>query len=231
MINLIVGDALEKIKNLKNESIDLVILDPPYLTTSQSWDKVEVVKDDLAAELNRVMKDSASLYVWCGIGEKSQSLIRWFPIFSNKFIFKDLITWKKRRGIGMRKGWLYTREEIMWFAKSSQFIWNTHEQYSDEINQFKKGMSGTPVKEFKRITNVWTDIPEELVHRDRAHYTPKPYKATERIIKLHTDPGMTVLDPFAGSGITAVVCKDLNRDCIAIDINSDYIEHIKDKLK
>lgn len=122
----------EYLKQVPDNSIDLILVDPPYLTTKESWDKKEVVTSELSKEFYRILKDTGSFYCWCGIGEKkSQSLIRWYPIFSKDFIFKDLITWKKQRGIGMRKGWPYTREEIMWFVKNNKnFIWNKKEQYS-----------------------------------------------------------------------------------------------------
>jgi len=166
------------------------------------------------------MKDTASLYVWCGIGEKSQSLIRWFPVFSVDFHFKDLITWKKRRGIGMRKGWLYTREEIMWFVKDNKkFVWNKEAQYGTEPNLFKKGFSGYVCKsKFKRISNVWVDIPEVLGRKKIAHYTPKPAKALERIIMAHTKKGDIVLDCFAGSGTTGLACRALGRHFLLIEL-------------
>src|SRR3990167_8975584 len=127
------GDCFDLLKLIDSNSVDLIIIDPPYLTTKEKWDKTEIVNEELSRELFRVAKNSCSLYVWCGIGEKSQSLIRWFPIFNKDWYFKDLITWKKQRGIGMRKGWLYTREEIMWFVKDNKkFIWNTDNQYSKE---------------------------------------------------------------------------------------------------
>ena len=78
---IILGDCLKVLPKIPNESVDLIILDPPYLTTKEQWDKKEIVNDELSNELFRVAKNSCSLYVWCGIGEKSQSLIRWFPIF------------------------------------------------------------------------------------------------------------------------------------------------------
>jgi len=85
---------------------------------------------------------------------------------------------------------------------------------------FEKGFSGYECKsKFKRITNVWTDIPEQLV-KDKAvkfHYTPKPEKAIERIILSHTSKGDIVLDPFMGSGTTGLVSKRLSRDFIGFD--------------
>jgi len=231
MMTLMQGDCREKLIHLPDESIDLIVIDPPYITTKESWDKVEVVNPQLSQELKRVAKDHASLYVWCGIGEKSQSLIRWFPIFSCDWHFKDLITWKKRRGIGMRKGWLYTREEVMWFVKdNTKFRWDKSEQYSNEPNQFKVGMSGTKVHPTKRISNVWTDIPEKLTRNTKLHYTPKPLKAIERIIKLHTSEGDTVLDCFMGSGTTGVACKHLNRKFVGIELSKEYMTIAEERI-
>ena len=126
------GDCRELIKDIPDDSVDLILTDPPYIgVVREKWDQQEVLNQDLISEFYRVMKPTASLYVWCGIGEKSQSLMRWWPKIKERFHFKDLITWKKRRGIGMRKGWLYTREEIMWWVKDNKkFIWNKNEQYS-----------------------------------------------------------------------------------------------------
>jgi DNA modification methylase len=238
------ADCLSIIEEIDDNSIDLIILDPPYLTTKQKWDKEEVVSEKLAKQLFRVLKDSGSLYVWCGIGEKSQSLIRWFPIFSKDFKFKDLITWKKQRGIGMRKGWLYTREEIMWFVKNNKkFVWNKEHQYSDEKRVFTASYSDKErmkkylqsVKSpFKRLTNVWTDIRETNITWNKKeskvfHFTPKPLKALKRIIKSHTNKGDLVLDCFAGSGSIAFACKELERDFILIEQNLNYCNAISQK--
>ena len=220
----------EYLKQVPDNSIDLIIIDPPYLTTKEDWDKKEVVSDWLSKELFRVAKESCSLYVWCGIGEKSQSLIRWFPIFTNVWKFKDLITWKKDRGIGMRKGWLYTREEIMWFVKNNkEFIWNKKEQYTTEKRVFTPNPEACK-SEFKRISNVWIDIKESTLQGTmgkveiKGHFTPKPIKALERIIKCHTKENDMVLDCFMGAGSTAVACKRLNRNFIGMEIYQNYID-------
>tara|TARA_Y100001970_G_C14062064_1_gene764703 strand:- start:29 stop:760 length:732 start_codon:yes stop_codon:yes gene_type:complete len=228
------GDSRQLIKKLDDNSIDLIHMDPPYVTTKFHWDHTEMIDTEFVNELFRVLKPTGSLYCWCGIGEKGNSLMRWHPQFSKKFFFKDLITWKKRRGIGMRKGWLYTREEIMWFVKDNkQFIWDKAHQYTDEPNSFKKGFKGTKVHPFKRITNVWTDVPEILNRRDKktSHATPKPIKAIERIIKCHTKKGDLIFDPFAGSGSTLHAAENLQRNYIGIELDGNIFEETKKTLK
>lgn len=238
-IELIQGDCLEKIKDIPDECVDLIIIDPPYMTTNEKWDKKEIINVSLSKELFRISKNHCSLYIWCGIGEKSQSLIRWFPIFNQDWHFKDLITWKKQRGIGMRKGWLYTREEILWYVKDNkEFKWNKEFQYTEEKRTFTATYSdpkrmakykASVKSEYKRISNVWDDIRETNISwNDKEiktpHFTPKPLKAIERIIKSHTQENETVLDCFMGSGTTGVACKNLNRNFIGIELDHEYFK-------
>lgn len=131
----------------------------------------------------------------------------------------------------MRRGWLYTREEMMWFVKDNkQFIWNKDKQYSDEKrpwNVYRKGGAMVNKSEYKRYTNVWTDIPEtgygtspkkfKEIKDKIKHYTPKPVEAYERIIKLHTKENAIVLDCFGCSGTVIKACKNTNRKFIYID--------------
>jgi len=194
-------------------------------------------------ECFRILKDTGSLYCWCGIGEKSQSLIEFFLLFHNVnlFTFKDLITWKKNRGIGMRKGWLYTREEILWYVKDNkQYTWNKNNQYSTEkraYNIVKKGGIKVNKSDFKRITNIWTDINEvgygDNPHNYREkrikinHSTPKPIEVIKRLILLHTKENDVVADFFLGSGVTIDACKELNRQCIGCELDAKIFKNIK----
>lgn len=231
------GDCLEVLQCIDDCSVNLIILDPPYLTTAENWDNVEVVTPSLTSQLFRVLTSCGNLYVWCGIGEKSWSLVRWFPVFLEHFHFKELITWKKQRGYGMRKGWLQTREELMWFVKDNKkFIWNIEEQYSTtELRKIEGLFTGKKAKsKFKRLTNVWTDIPEQNIigqkNPIKFHFTPKPLTALERIITLHTKKGDVVLDCFAGSGQTAIACGNLNRNFILVDISQEYCKKMAERL-
>jgi len=228
------GDWIDKLKEIDDRCIDLIVIDPPYIVTKEKWDRQEVVNGRLSSELFRVGKESCSLYVWCGIGEQSQSLIRWFPIFSKDWHFKDLITWKKRRGIGMRRGWLYVREEIMWFVKDNEkFVWNIEKQYDYNLkNEFKEGFGGDDcLSDFKRLTNVWTDIPEILSDKGIEHYTPKPLEALKRIIRVHTNKGDLILDCFAGSGSSGIACYDIGRDFILFEKDREIFLSTESRIR
>ena len=247
MSNLVINSSWQNmLPELKDNSVDLIIIDPPYLLGKEEWDKENQVTEELSNQLFRILKPTGSFYCWGGIGERSHSAIDWFILFnSTNWVFKDWITWKKQRGMGMRKGWLYTREELMWFVKDNHaFIWN--KQYSESekrtisrlvYNDPKKQAQQDKLNEFKRVTNVWTDIMEvglgtspqkgHMLKEISFHYTPKPIKALERIILAHTKEGDMVLDCFAGSGTVGIACKNLNRNSILIEINETYCEHME----
>ena len=240
-INKIVcGDCLEVMKDIPDESIDLVIADPPYnKVTNESWDNIEDYQGfsrRWLGECRRVLKNTGNIYVWCSLGEKSTSLLTISLVLKEHFIFKDMIVWQKQRGRGNRRGWLFTREEILWAVKTKNFLWNKKHQYGTEKRAFTfsykdKEREAKYLKSikspFKRLTNVWTDIREpNLAWNKRevitTHYTPKPIKAIERIILSHTKKQDIVLDPFIGSGTTSVACKALDRNYIGIEISEEY---------
>jgi len=134
----------------------------------------------------------------------------------------------------MRRGWLYTREEIMWFVKDNKkFIWNKKNQYSSEL---VVKFSFIPKGTCKRLTNVWTDINEEMFKggklklNNNIHFAQKPIKAIERIIKAHTKEGDIVLDCFMGSGTTAVACINTKRDFIGIELSEEYCKIANERL-
>jgi DNA modification methylase len=235
------ADAVEHLKTLADESVDLILIDPPYFqVVNNEWDNIWANIDEYlqwtkkwATESLRVLRPTGSLYIWGSVGERSDAIIRQKLLLDDiGFYFKDWITWKKKRGMGNRRGWLYTREEVLWFVKNNdKFTWNEDAQYSEEKNEFTVGFGGDDCKsEFKRITNVWTDIPEQLTGKTTLHYTPKPITAIERIIKAHTQPGDTVLDFFAGSGTTGIACKNLSRRCILVENDIRSVTEIRGRL-
>ena len=84
----------------------------------------------------------------------------------------------------------------------------------------------------KPCLDLWDDIYALAQGNEKRKYpTAKPLKLLERIVRMSTDEGDTVLDPVAGSGTTGAACKKLGRHCIMIDKNPDAIEIIKKRLE
>lgn len=78
------------------------------------------------------------------------------------------------------------------------------------------------------VTDVWTDI--NFYNEKRVHKTQKPQKLIQRLIRASSNPGDLILDPFAGSGATAIAAKLLQRDCISIEADADYINRMKERI-
>jgi len=135
MYKLINNDCTEELKNHEDNKFDLIIADPPYGNLiNEQWDKFENYynfSESWLKECYRVLKETGSIYVWCSIGPKSSSLLDIAKILKENWIFQDMIVWNKQRGRGNKRGWLFTREEILWATKHPKnYIWNKKFQYS-----------------------------------------------------------------------------------------------------
>lgn len=249
LIKVYNDDCINILPTIDNNSIDLIIADPPYGNVlNEKWD-VEITKNYTEftnrwiLECKRVLKESGSLYIWASIGSKSiEYWLTLINIIKKNMYFKDLVIWSKQRGRGNTIGWLSTREEMFWVVKDNKkYFWNKEFQFStakyDESWIKRLNRQENP---YKRATNVWTDIDEvsiEIVkkggdktNRKNLHPTQKPINAMKRLILAHTLPGQIVLDPFSGSGTIAVACKELNRKCIAIEKEKQYYDIINERL-
>lgn len=243
-IVLINGDCLEWLPKITQQAA-LVVADPPfYKITNEDWDQAWITPEEyvrwLLARMLRVkdtMAPTASLYLFQMIGHKSTVLLDIAIRLRELFTFQDWITWQKSRGLGNRRGWLYTREECLWFSKSAKYIWNELAQYDPEkpTNRTDLGFNGQPRKsEFKRYTNIWSNNEDQNYGADRirGHYTPKPLKLIERIVDAHTLTAHDlVIDPFFGTGTTAVACVNLTRRFVGIEKDPVSFELAVDRVK
>jgi DNA modification methylase len=234
-------DVLEGLKNIPDKSQYLIIADPPYFKiVKDKWDNNWKNEADYLnwcelwiKECFRVLKDSGTFYLWGGIGKhKEHPLFKQIALSEDiGFVFQDWITWKKQKGLGSKKGFMFIREELIYFTKSNEFTCNT--PYLNEIAKNHGRLSKEKVN-YKRCGNVWTDINEvtvgNLIHTERVkHPTQKPLKACLRIVETSSNENDNVLIPFAGSGSEIVACEELKRNCIAFEIESKYIDIIKQR--
>ena len=235
-------DVLEGLKQIKTASQDLIIADPPYFRiVKNEWDnqwknEFEYLQwcSAWAKECYRILKPNGTFYIWGGIGKhKEHPFLKLLFLCENfGFYFQDFITWKKQKGIGSRNGYMYAREELLFFTKSETYTMNT--PYTDDIAKNHGRLSKDTVN-YKRCSNVWSDINEvtvgNLIHTERVnHPTQKPLKACYRIIETSSNENDNVLIPFAGSGSEIVACVELKRNWTAFEIEDSYIEIINKRL-
>lgn len=231
-LKLICGDALEKLKTVESNSIDLIVTDPPYnlnkdygnnqdflefeeyLSFSRSW----------ISECMRVLKPTGTMYVFMGM--RYISYIFMILEQEMKLSFNSWITWYYTQGIGKTKGFSPRHDDILMFTKSKKFTFNMDnirvpQKYYRSVNNMRGANPG----------NVWEFSHMHYCNKNRKkHPTQKPEGLYERMILASSNAGDTVLDPFVGSGTALRVCQQTDRNCIGIDINPEYIEMCKERL-
>lgn len=232
-------DCITYMKTLPDNCIDLIIADPPYFKiVKDDWDNQWKTEQDYLnwceqwiIEAYRILKSTGSFYLWAGIGKhKSHPLFKLIEMCeNNEFIFQDWITWKKQKGLGSKQGYMFIREELIYFTKSQKdFVINT--PYLEEIAKNHGRLDKTKIN-YKRCGNVWVDINEvtvgNLIHTERVkHPTQKPLKACDRIITTSSNENDLVYIPFAGSGSEIESCILNNRNWLATELNKEYIDDI-----
>lgn len=212
----------------------LVIADPPYGDiVKEKWDNwgyEEYIK--LAKIIEDVLIDGGSAYVWGGVGKyKNRTFFKFLANVEDETCLhlRNVITWSKKRAYGKSNDYLFTREEVAWLVKGEKpLIFNI--PLLDE----KRGYAGYNAKypaksEYKRRTNVWTDITE--VFSGKKHECEKPERLAEVMINTHTNSGDEVLDLFAGSGNVSVVATKLGRRFVAVENDDVVYKLLLERLK
>jgi DNA modification methylase len=232
-LQVICGDAIKELCKIKDESIDLIVTDPPYNLNKDygnNQDRLEF-NDYLEfskawlTESKRVLKPTGTIYVFMGMRYISYI----FSILEQEleFIFNSWITWYYTQGIGKTKGFSPRHDDILMFTKSKEFTFNLNDirvpqKYYRSVNNMRGANPG----------NVWEFSHMHYCNKNREqHPTQKPEGLYERIILTSTNEGETVLDPFVGSGTALRVCQNIGRNCIGIDSNPEYIDMCNERLK
>jgi site-specific DNA-methyltransferase (adenine-specific) len=222
MDNIItLGDCLENLRLIGNESIDLIAIDPPYEIDYDNlvWDKKKLNWNELCEEFFRILKPTGNLIIFQGWSNVSETKV----ILEKKFVLKNWIIWDRIKGRGANTNMVSTREDILWFIKSKNYTYN--KIYSN-IKKKTKGLGSKNGQECRALSNVWTDIsPIVPWSKERvSHPTQKPVQLMERIVTIFSNENDVVLDCFAGSGSTGVAAKNLNRKYILIEKEQEYFD-------
>lgn len=234
--SLINGDAFQILRELPPAKCDLLFADPPYnLTKTFGKEKFAKASDEayeawLDSWLSMcvpLLKDTASVYI-CGDWRSGSAIQR---VGSKYFKLRNRITWEREKGRGAKANWKNASEDIWFFTVSDEFTFNL-----DAVKQRRRVMApyrenGKPkdwdeAGKFRDThpSNLWTDIsvPFWSMPENTDHPTQKPEKLLAKIILASTNPGDLILDPFSGSGTSAVVAKKLGRRFVAIESDEQY---------
>tara|TARA_R110000772_G_scaffold86425_1_gene180900 strand:+ start:138 stop:872 length:735 start_codon:yes stop_codon:yes gene_type:complete len=240
-VNLMQGDCLEKIQDIADGSVDLILTDPPYGTTACKWDSI-IPLEPMWEQLKRIIKPNGAIVLFGS--EPFSSSLRMSNIKNYKYDW----TWNKDKGFGVflaKKQPLRTIENICVFY-SSQPTYNPQmtDANPDRVRPLSKGnidgvknnITGSSNCKVDKDYNPNRRYPLNLltfskpVSRD-IHPTQKPVALMEYLIKTYTNENETVLDFTMGSGTTGVAAKNLNRKFIGIELDEDYFDIAKDRIE
>jgi site-specific DNA-methyltransferase (adenine-specific) len=244
---IICGDAFEVFNRLPKKSFDLLFADPPYNLTKDFG--TEKFKRQASAIYERwldswlslcvpLLKSTASVYV-CG-DWRSSSAIQ--TVGSKYFKLQNRITWQREKGRGAKTNWKNTAEDIWFFTVSEKFTFNVEavKERRRVVAPYRengkpKDWDETAEGNFRDThpSNIWTDIsvPFWSMRENTDHPTQKPEKLLAKIILASTNAGDLILDPFAGSGTTAVTAKKLGRDFVSIEADENYCLIVQKRLQ
>lgn len=239
-IKLIFGDCIEKMKNIPNESVDLILCDLPYGTTNNKWDIV-INFEDLWNQYNRIIKKNGAIILF-GNQPFTTDLIN-----SNRKFFRYQLIWIKNKFsdfLNANRKPLKINEDINIFYKK-QPTYNPQFSFSEPYERYNKQESVDKQTNYgKYKCNVTKNkdgrrMPTTALFFDKVirtvHPTQKPVKLLEYLIKTYSNEGETVLDNCMGSGSTGVACVNTNRKFIGIELDKNYftisIKRINEAVK
>ena len=223
MIQVYNTDAIEWLKTLDNDSVDLIVSDPPYRVTQHGhsglggifktkvgedkklngklFEHNEVDVNDYAGELYRVLKPDSHCYIMTN----DRNLQNFLNVFTNiGFNFCKLLIWDKQNKI------------------TNQYYMNQVEYILFMYKGRNKQINNCGTSNLLSVNNV--------KNKTHNHPTEKPVELMEILIKNSTNEGDLVLDPFVGVGATPVACQNLKRNFIGCELDKNYYDTTMERL-
>jgi DNA modification methylase len=219
-------DGLEQLAEVEDNSVRLVLTDPPYLIahigpTGKAYEHFDTEDSFTMDQLEKFVKE------WYRVLTPGGTVICWFDVF--KFgILRDMAT---RAGFGQRF------RTVFWIKDGGNQVEVklTYVGWGETAMVFSKG----PTKE--TVFNNKDENGKATAHRGlftsrtprgklRFHPTQKPVDLFEELICLHTNPGDIVLDSFCGSGATPVAAALTGRSFVGAELNKEYFDKAKERL-
>ena len=239
-------NVVNYVGSLLNNKAHIIISDPPYgnILNNTSWDKTKLndrqFSDwmvDWTLKWSDLLIANGAMYIWGGLGKPLfHPFFRYLCDIEEKsegnILLKDLLTWKKSRAYGTSNAFLFCREELAFLIKGKDIkkpaIFNI--PYLEQERGYAGFNKDYPAKsKFLRRSNVWADVKE--LFKNKLHICEKAARVCEIPIEVSSNPGDIVLDLFSGSGSTSAAARKLNRNWIAIELDSANFNIIAERMK
>ena len=227
--NLICGECLKELSKIQNESVDLIVTDPPYRITSRGnagnsggmmqkkinmqgqvfkHNNIDCV--EYAPEFYRILKDGSHCYVMTN----HINLIHMLNTFT------DLRT-DEEKGRGIKPYGFHFIKSLIW-DKGNKIMGQFYMSQFEYILFFRKGRG---IKINHCGTSDILSVPNIKLKGDdgkNLHDTEKPIELMKILVDNSSQPNGVILDPFMGIGSTGIACKELDRQFIGIEIDPQY---------
>jgi site-specific DNA-methyltransferase (adenine-specific) len=238
---VILGDCLEVMSNIEDNSVDMCFADPPFNLEKRytSYKDQRPVAEYLdwcrrwLAEMVRITKPTGAIFV--------HNIPKWLTyyagILNDIAYFRHWIAWDAM-STPLGKTLLPAHYGILFYTKELR----GYKFYEIRAPHKRCRVCDSYLKDYggkkdqmhpfgALVSDVWTDIHRirHNVRRDE-HPCQLPIPILERVVLMSTDPGDIVLDPFLGTGTTAIAAKTLGRHFVGIDLDSEYVGIANDKL-
>ena len=247
MIDLYHGDCLEVMKQIPDGTVDMILTDPPYGTTACKWDSI-IPLEPMWEQLKRVIKKNGAIVMTA-----SQPFTTTL-IASNMKMFKYCWYWKKSKP----NGWQHSKNKPMTTVEDVCIFSHAPMGHRSQLGENRMeynpiGVKDSGVKIISEVTHgrtmgarpnqvgksyeSKTGFPHNLlvfpsvIGAKAIHPTQKPVALMEYLIKTYTNESETVLDFTMGSGTTGVAAKNLNRSFIGIELDENYFNIAKERIK
>lgn len=211
---ILCGDCMEGLKELPDGCVDLIMMDPPYLLDTNNgqcgkgFDPFKVYKelhqgtftegitDDVLDELVRVMR-KINIYIWCN----ERQIPQYLKYFLDKGCNFNILTWHKSWGPPFCANMYLSDTEYCLFFREK----------------------GVRIRgNYSTLSKYHVSVPNVEDKKKYGHPTIKPLPLISRLISNSSDEGDLVLDPFMGSGTTAVACVQSGRDYMGWELEEEY---------
>lgn len=221
-------DFFAFVKGLENGSIDLILTDPPYNLSSYStgnmkfdwrkdinndlakWDEKEFKPEDVLDEFKRILKPTGNIFAFCSYNLMGD----WHKAFDPEFDTFQFFVWHKTNPVPkFRKAGFLNSCELVICCWNKGHTWNFGKQ-----SEMHNHLDSPICMGNERI-------------KDPNHPTQKPVKVLKHLIRIGSNEGDLVLDPFMGVGSTGVAAIELGRKFIGTEIDVDYFKAAEKRMK
>lgn len=245
---LYAGDCLELMKKIDPAFVDLTVTSPPY-NIGKEYEEPMPLENYLdwcknwISEIHRVTKNQGAFWLNIGyleIPEKGKAVpIPYLLWDKTPFYFIQEVIWNYGAGVAGRKFFSPRNEKLLWYVKDQEnYVFNLDDIRDKNVkypNQKKNGkLKCNPLG--KNPTDVW-QIPKVTSGTNRSSKERMPHPAQfpialiDRIVKASSNPNEIVLDPFLGSGTSAIVALSNGRKFVGFEINEKYCDLAVERIK